>query len=127
MYTYEVDAKYIGAVIHTGSTDWTDFSSDGFSDQTVSDGAGGLEPVPSGRDFSWLQIDASDSTTEVFFKLSPRDGAGDNTAPAMRIPAGAVVTRGLRGLVVSGVPTISIKLTTATDQIYITANFDTQG
>lgn len=126
MSRYLVDADYIGAVTHSGTTDWTDLSSDDFYDQTNPDGAGSLDGVPAGKAFSWVQVDASSAAADAYLKLSERDGAGDDTAVAIRVPAGSILTRGLRGLASSGVYTIAVKLSGA-DTLYLTADFDNRG
>jgi len=130
MSRYPNDANYVGAVIHTGTTDWTDFTSASFYDQTAPDGAGSLENVPTGKAFSWVQVDASAAASDVYLKLSARLAAGDATNVAIRIPAGSVLVRGLRGLVTDskagGVYTIAVKLSGA-DTVYLSANFDDRG
>lgn len=126
MYEYSIDANYIGAVVHSGSTDWTDFSSSDFYDQTSPDGGGSLDLLPAGLALSWIQIDATDAASAINVKLSPRDGAGDDPSVTLRVPAGSVFTRGLRGLVPDGVSTISVKLNGG-DTIYISANLDRRG
>lgn len=130
MSRYPNDANYIGAVIHTGTTDWTDFTSASFYDQTAPDGAGSLENVPASKYFSWVQVDASAAASDVYLKLSARLAAGDATNVAIRIPAGSVLVRGLRGLVDAdksgGVYTIAVKLSGA-DTVYLSANFDDRG
>ena len=127
MSRYPNDANYIGAVIHTGTTDWTDFTSASFYDQTAPDGAGSLENVPASKAFTWLQVDASAAASDVNLKLSARFAAGDATNVTIRVPAGTVLTRGLRGLVgpskTGNVLTISVKLGGA-DTVYLSANFN---
>ena len=109
------DQKYLGAVDTTVSTDWIDFSSSNFYDSTT--GA----QLPANLRFEWLSVDNADGTGRVYYKLRPRNAAGDpvtNEASVSASLVNAIPVRGINDLL-----TISVKKAVGGDTVKVLAGF----
>lgn len=109
------DQKYLGAVDTAATTDWTDLSSSDFYDSTT--GA----QLPVNLRFEWVSVDNSDGTDRVYYKLRPRNAAGDpvtNEASVSASLVNAIPVRGINDLL-----TISVKKTVGGDTVKIMAGF----
>ena len=110
-------AQYVGASDTTATTDWIDYSSQDMQDSK--DGAA----LSSGLVWGSVNIDNTDGTGAVYYKLRARTLAGDPVTNEIQVKAGASYDQTLFGLV-GGMPiTISIKKTVAGDATRIIGEF----
>ena len=119
---YTVDVGQVGALTYApGDTAWHSINTTDLYDQTAIDAVKLTEGA-----YSTIMIDATEAAGDIFIALRAATGVV-LTANRIRIKAGSVWERGVRGVRgagAEGLEVISIALATGTDTIYITADVD---